>query len=157
MPARSSRPASARNNGQAIDFNDLVSTNGHVTITNEATGLIQAADADAIRAGVNATINNYGTIKSLNGTPTSTGNDGHRFPGQHRRHRQQRRRHHTAALIIEGARHGITGDNPVTVNNYGKITGNSGSGINLDTAEPSTTTIDQSRHHHRHRRITRRR
>ena len=64
------------NNGQAIDFNDLVSANGHVTITNEATGLIQAADADAIGPGSNATVNNYGTIKSLNGTPTSTGNDG---------------------------------------------------------------------------------
>jgi hypothetical protein len=64
------------NNGQAIDFNDLASPLGSVTITNEATGLIQAADADAVRPGTNATINNYGQIVALNGTPTSTGNDG---------------------------------------------------------------------------------
>ncbi|AMN43158.1 beta strand repeat-containing protein [Rhodoplanes sp. Z2-YC6860] len=128
------------NNGQAIDFNDLVSTNGKVTITNEATGLIQAADADAIRAGTNATINNFGTIKSLNGTPTSTGNDAIDFQANTGGTVNNGDATHTAALI-SGARHGITGDNPVTVNNYGEIIGNSGSGINLDTVKTTTTTV----------------
>jgi Ca2+-binding RTX toxin-like protein len=128
------------NNGQAIDFNDLVSTNGHVTITNEATGLIQAADADAVRAGTNATVNNLGTIKSLNGTPTSTGNDGLDFQGNTGDIVNNGDVTHTAALI-SGARHGITGDNPVTVTNYGEIIGNSGSGINLDTISTTTTSI----------------
>ena len=45
-------------------------------INNSATGVIQAADADAIRPGTNATINNHGQIVSHNGTATSTGNDG---------------------------------------------------------------------------------
>ena len=81
------------NNGQAIDFNDLTSPLGHITITNQATGLLQAADADAIRTGTNATINNHGQIVALNGTPTSTGKR-HRFPEQHRRHSQQLRRRH---------------------------------------------------------------
>ena len=129
------------NNGQAIDFNDLDSVNGHVTITNEVTGLIQAADADAVRAGTNATVNNFGTIKSLNGTPTSTGNDGLDFQGNTGDTVNNGDATHTAALI-SGARHGITGDNPVTVTNYGEILGNSGSGINLDTASTTTTTIE---------------
>ena len=129
------------NNGQAIDFNDLVSANGHVTITNEATGLIQAADADAVRGGTNATVNNFGTIMSLNGTPTSTGNDALDFQGNTGDVVNNGDATHTAALI-SGARHGITGDNPVTVTNYGEILGNSGSGINLDTASTTTTTVE---------------
>jgi autotransporter-associated beta strand protein len=128
------------NNGQAIDFNDLVSTNGSVTITNEATGLIQAADADAVRAGANATVNNLGAILSLNGTPTSTGNDGLDFQGNKNGTINNGDATHTTALI-SGARHGITGDNPVTVTNFGAILGNSGSGINLDTAPTTMTTV----------------
>jgi Ca2+-binding RTX toxin-like protein len=127
------------NNGQAIDFNDLVSPLGHVTITNQATGVIQAADADAIRPGVNATINNYGKIISNNGTPTSTGNDGIDFQSN------------TGGTVnnftggsITGARHGITGDQTITVNNAGTITGQVGAGINMDTAGTTTTTVNNS-------------
>jgi len=127
------------NNGQAIDFNDLTSPLGHVTITNQATGLIQAADADAIRSGTNATINNYGQIVALNGTPTSTGNDGIDFQGN------------TGGIVnnfaggsITGARHGITGNEPITVNNEGTITGQSGAGINMDTAGTTTTIVNNS-------------
>jgi hypothetical protein len=127
------------NNGQAIDFNDLVSPLGHVTITNQATGLIQAADADAIRPGANATINNFGQILALNGTPTSTGNDGIDFQGN------------TGGILnnfaggsITGARHGITGNEPITVNNEGTITGQAGAGINMDTAGTTTTVVNNS-------------
>jgi hypothetical protein len=127
------------NNGQAIDFNDLTSPLGHVTITNQATGLIQAADADAIRPGTNATINNYGQIVALNGTPTSTGNDGIDFQGN------------TGGIVnnfaggsITGARHGITGNEPITVNNDGTITGQAGAGINMDTAGTTTTIVNNS-------------
>jgi hypothetical protein len=49
---------------QAIDFSDLT-TATHTTITNQSTGLIQAATGDAIEPGANATINNYGRIVSL--------------------------------------------------------------------------------------------
>jgi RTX calcium-binding nonapeptide repeat (4 copies) len=127
------------NNGQAIDFNDLTSPLGHVTITNQATGLLQAADADAIRTGTNATVNNYGQIVALNGTPTSTGNDGIDFQGN------------IGGIVnnfkggtITGARHGITGNESITVNNDGTITGHSGAGINMDTAGTTTTIVNNS-------------
>ncbi len=67
MPAPSNRPDPGANNGQAIDFADLVSTSGTIHLTNEATGLIKAADADAIRGGVNMVIDNFGRI--LGGKP----------------------------------------------------------------------------------------
>src|SRR5712671_1124372 len=127
------------NNGQAIDFNDLVSPLGHVTITNQATGIIQAADADAIRPGANATINNYGQIISHNGTPTSTGNDAIDFQSN-----AGGVVNNFAGGTIDGARHAITGDQPITVNNAGLIIGHSGSGINLDTAGTTTTTVNNS-------------
>jgi hypothetical protein len=44
-------------------------------INNAASGVIQAADADASRPGTNATINNRGRIISHNGSASSTGND----------------------------------------------------------------------------------
>ncbi len=124
------------NNGQALDFNDLVSTNGTVHLTNTATGLIQAADADAIRGGVNMVIDNSGKI--LGHTSGDTGNDGIDFQGNG----GGVVNNHNGGLI-EGARHGITGDQPVTVTNDagGSIIGDAGSGINLDTASTTTTTI----------------
>jgi uncharacterized protein with beta-barrel porin domain len=124
------------NNGQAIDFNDLVSPLGTVTITNRATGLISAADADAIRAGNNSTVNNYGTIVANNGTPTSTGNDGIDFQGN------SGTVNNFMGGSITGARHGITGTQPITVYNAGTITGLDGSGINLDSGPTTTTSIE---------------
>jgi len=124
-------------NGQAIDFKDLVSTNGIVHLTNEATGLIQAADADAIRGGVNMVIDNYGHILG-HASPGDTGNDAIDFQGN-----SGGAVHNYAGGVIDGARHGITGDDPVTVTNDagGSIIGEAGSGINLDTASTTTTTI----------------
>jgi outer membrane autotransporter protein len=124
------------NNGQAIDFNDLVSPLATVTITNRATGLISAADADAIRAGNNSTVNNYGTIVANNGTPTSTGNDGIDFQGN------SGTVNNFVGGSITGARHGITGTQPITVYNAGTITGLDGSGINLDTGPTTITSIE---------------
>jgi hypothetical protein len=126
-------------NGQAIDFNDLVSTSGTVTITNEATGVISAADADAVRPGTNATVNNHGTIVSFNGTPTSTGNDGIDFQSD-----SGGSINNFAGGSIIGARHGITGNDPITVDNAGTITGEDGSGINMDTAPTTVTTVDNT-------------
>ncbi|MBR0697046.1 calcium-binding protein [Bradyrhizobium lablabi] len=124
-------------NGQAIDFADLVSATGTVHLTNGSTGLIQAADADAIRGGVNMVIDNSGRILS-HSAPGSTGNDGIDFQGN----AGGVVNNHDGGLI-EGARHGITGDQPVTVTNDlgGSIIGDAGAGINLDTASTSTTTI----------------
>jgi RTX calcium-binding nonapeptide repeat (4 copies) len=117
--------------GQAIDFNALASPLGQVTITNQATGIISAAAADAVRPGTNATIDNHGEIVSL-----GAGNDGIDFQA------------HTGGVInnfaggsITGARHGITGDNPITLTNHGTVTGQLGSGINMDTASDSTVFV----------------
>lgn len=122
--------------GQALDLTDLTSPGDAGTITNEATGVIEAADADAIRPGANAVVNNYGEILSQNATSASSGNDGIDFqsnPGGTVNNYQ--------GGTITGARHGITGKDPVTVVNAGTITGSLGSGINLDTAATTTTEV----------------
>jgi len=130
--------ATGSNNGQAIDFNDLVSTTGTVHLTNEATGVIKAADADAIRGGVNMLIDNYGHIFGK-ASPGDTGNDGIDFQGN-----GGGVVHNYAGGVIEGARHGITGDDAVTVTNDagGSIVGDAGSGINLDTTAGTTTIVN---------------
>lgn len=124
-------------NGQAVDFNDLSSALGHVTIANEVGGLIQAADADAIRPGTNATINNYGHI--FGNTAGADGNDGVDFQDDNTGGVV----HNFAGGVIEGTRHGITGGNPIEVTNAAgaSIIGDGGSGINLDTASDTTTMI----------------
>jgi uncharacterized protein with beta-barrel porin domain len=128
------------NNGQAIDFNDLVAPTGTVTITNETGGVISAADADAVRSGNHSTINNHGTIQSFNGTPTSTGNDGIDFQSGN-----SGTVNNFAGGAIIGARHGITGDLAQVVNNDGVITGQAGSGINIDSVS-GTTIVNNTSH-----------
>ncbi|HEY4273921.1 MAG TPA: hypothetical protein VGM68_00425, partial [Rhizomicrobium sp.] len=122
--------------GQSIDFSDLVSANGSVHITNEATGLLQSADADGVKAGNNSVLDNYGKIIGGNisaATGTDSGNDGVDFGAN-------------AGTVnnyqggdITGARHGITGKSNLIVNNSGAITGQDGGGINLDTTSGITT------------------
>ena len=56
---------------RAIDFGLNVSGNATTYLDNGATGIIQSADADALRPGVGATIDNYGIIRaSVSGTNT---------------------------------------------------------------------------------------
>ncbi|MBP0617432.1 autotransporter outer membrane beta-barrel domain-containing protein [Jiella mangrovi] len=111
--------------GQAIDLNNLESPSIGATIINRETGVITAADADAIRPGTNGTVYNSGTI--YGGTASDEGNDGIDFQDD------------TGGVVtntstgtITGTRHGITGDEAVTVYNDGTITGLAGSGINID-------------------------
>ncbi|MEH2513014.1 Ca2+-binding RTX toxin-like protein [Nitrobacteraceae bacterium AZCC 1564] len=127
------------NAGQALDLDDVSSSNAHTIITNNASGVIQAADADAIRGGTNATINNYGQIISHNGSSASDGNDAIDFQA-----RSGGVVNNYEGGLIDGARHGITGDAPITVNNNGTITGENGSGINLDSAADTTTVVINS-------------
>src|SRR5262249_42102478 len=95
---------------------------------------------DAVRPGTNATVNNFGTIQSLNGTATSTGNDGIDFQSNTNGTVNNGDAGHTTALI-SGARHGITGDFAISVDNYGTIVGHLGSGLNMDTPALSTTDV----------------
>lgn len=127
---------SGSSNGQAIDFTDLVSTSGTIHLTNQATGVIKAADADAIRGGVNMVIDNYGKV--FGGNASGDTNDGIDFQGN-----AGGVVHNHAGATIEGTRHGITGDAPIAISNDagGSIIGDAGSGINMDTASTTTTTI----------------
>jgi autotransporter passenger strand-loop-strand repeat protein len=128
------------NAGQALDLDDVASAGVVTVINNSATGMIQAADADAIRPGTNATINNYGQIISHNGSASSTGNDAIDFQSVN----SGGVVNNFAGGVIDGARHGITGDQPITVDNAGTISGEAGSGINLDTAGATTTVVNNA-------------
>lgn len=125
------------NAGQALDLDDVNSSGVQTVITNAATGVISAADADAIRPGANATINNYGQIVSHNASAASSGNDAIDFQSVNTGGVVN----NFAGGLIDGARHGITGDQPITVNNDGTITGEAGAGINMDTAATTTTSV----------------
>ncbi|OAF04262.1 hypothetical protein AYJ54_24445 [Bradyrhizobium centrolobii] len=125
------------NAGQALDLDDINSSGVHTVINNAATGMISAADADAIRPGANATINNYGQIVSHNGSASSTGNDAIDFQSVNTGGIVN----NFAGGVIDGARHGITGDQPITVTNDGTITGEAGSGINMDSSANTTTVV----------------
>jgi len=108
--------------GQAIDF-DALETASSVTITNQAGGVITSTDADAVRPGGNAVVDNAGTIYA-GGANGATKNDGIDFQS------------HSGTVnnsgTISGARHGITSDTGVTVSNTGSITGRDGSGVGSD-------------------------
>ena len=125
------------NAGQALDLDDINSAGVHTVINNSATGVISAADADSVRAGANATINNYGQIVSHNASAASSGNDAIDFQSVNTGGVVN----NFAGGVIDGARHGITGDQPITVTNDGTIIGRSGSGINMDSAANTTTTV----------------
>nr|WP_298794031.1 Hint domain-containing protein [uncultured Acetobacter sp.] len=110
--------------GQAIDF-DSLATASSITITNTATGVIESTDADAVRPGENAVINNAGTIYAA-GANGATKNDGIDFQD------------HSGTVnnsgTISAARHGITSSTDVVVLNEagGEITGRDGSGVGSD-------------------------
>ncbi|MCA1998841.1 MAG: 5'-nucleotidase C-terminal domain-containing protein, partial [Hyphomicrobiales bacterium] len=129
---------SGTRSGQAIDLNSLTAPTIATTIVNASSGVIGAANADAIRTGINATVENSGVIVALNGSGGSN-SDAIDF---------QDNGTGTVTNLdlgsITGARHGITGGQAILVQNLGAgatITGQRGSGINLDTAADSLTTI----------------
>lgn len=121
--------------GQALDFRAIAAASGvTLTITNRATGVIESLTDDAVRPGRNATINNFGIIRSFgantsggaNGTADGIdagGNIGVVVTNQN-------------GGLISGARHGITADTDITVVNLagGTITGRNGSGVGSDGA-----------------------
>ncbi|ABR88663.1 autotransporter [Janthinobacterium sp. Marseille] len=129
--------------GQAIDSRGITSSSGSLITNGSATntGATIRADADdAIRAGANTTIKNYGTIISNGIVNTKcpdylgsacdsaiSASDAIDIGGN------------TGVVIenygtISGPRHGITADNGVTVTNQrgGQIIGRNGSGVGSD-------------------------
>ncbi|MFT4268858.1 MAG: autotransporter outer membrane beta-barrel domain-containing protein [Xenophilus sp.] len=129
----SSTGTTSDTSGQAVDFDN---TSGSVTVSITNYGTISAADSDAVRPGANATVYNYGTIVagSVDG---DTGNDGIDFQSQ-----TGGTVYNGVGATITGARHGITGDNAITVYNAGTITGLLGSGINIDSTSGTTTVVN---------------
>ncbi|MDR6662364.1 uncharacterized protein YhjY with autotransporter beta-barrel domain [Tardiphaga robiniae] len=112
--------------GQAIDVRGMTGA-ASMTIFNRATGVIEALTDDAIRTGQTTVVENYGIIRSF-GTNTSSGSaDGIDAGGNTGAVINNR-----AGGLISGARHGITADTDITVNNYGTITGRNGSGVGTD-------------------------
>lgn len=111
-------------NGQVLDFNSNTSSTGTVTINNY--GTMSAADADAIRPGNGATINNWGSIQG--NSTGDTGNDGIDY--QDTGNTGTVNNYSTGS--ITGARHGITAKEAITVYNAGLIEGKAGSGLNID-------------------------
>lgn len=123
------------NNGQGIDFNAV--TGGTITITNFATGIIQAADSDAIRPGNGGVVNNYGQIIG-NNYQTNSGADGIDYQTS-----KSGTVYNYAGGIISGGRHGINISydstknaitDAITVYNWGSITGRNGSGVGSDVS-----------------------
>ncbi|MET0877228.1 MAG: hypothetical protein ABWY14_08825, partial [Tardiphaga sp.] len=114
--------------GQALDFDAISSTTGHVNITNFATGIIRSTANDAIRPGQGAVVTNYGLIISEGAVGAS--NDGIDWQG------------HSGTVLnkaggtISGFRHGITTDVDVNVVNESGavILGRNGSGVGSDGA-----------------------
>jgi len=113
--------------GQALDFDAVTSApDGLIQIDNLAGGIIQSTDADALRPGQGAIINNYGTIYA--GKVDNLSSDAVDL------------QNHSATInnyaggLISGARHGITTDQDLSVFNEagGTIIGRNGSGIGSD-------------------------
>jgi VCBS repeat-containing protein/autotransporter-associated beta strand protein len=123
--------------GQALDLNDITATTlGQVIVDNQATGVLESGDADAVRGSAYTIFNNHGLIQSHNGAVDSSGNDAIDFQAN------------VGGVVnnfsdghIIGARHGITGDEAVTIDNAGEITGQLGAGVNLDTLASVTATL----------------
>ena len=124
---------------QAVDFNGVTGAN---TINNYTGALLKALNADAVRPGLNGTVNNAGTILSVNSFANS-GNDG--IDAQNNNGVVI---NNQAGGLIEGARHGITGGPKAagtafttTVTNAAGATirGDDGSGINLDGFDRNQT------------------
>ncbi|MBN9220879.1 MAG: autotransporter domain-containing protein [Mesorhizobium sp.] len=115
--------------GQAIDLNNVATSGATIKIINRATGLIETADADAIRPGANGVVENYGQIIGKSPDPNSS-SDGIDFQDTN-----AGTVNNYGNGLISGARHGITGKQTLSVYNdvNATIIGNNGSGINYDT------------------------
>ena len=122
-------------NGQALDFDSNNSASSHIVINNFAGGSISASDSDAIRPGINATINNYGSITAGNASDVLGGNHSSNdaIDFQTTTNVGGVVNNYTGGSSITGARAGITGKVTAQIYNEGTITGQDGAGLNFDT------------------------
>ncbi|RKE74060.1 autotransporter outer membrane beta-barrel domain-containing protein [Pseudorhodoplanes sinuspersici] len=119
--------------GQALDWRDLNSASATVHIINRATGLITAADNDAVRPGQNAVIENAGRIIAYGQTLSSSAG-GVRFSGDAIDFGVNSGTiYNYAGGLISGAKSGTSSDvgGDITVYNYAGATiiGRNGAGV----------------------------
>ncbi|CAO3378139.1 autotransporter outer membrane beta-barrel domain-containing protein [Azospirillum argentinense] len=124
-------PASAVQ-GQALDLRTMNTAGVPLSVINRATGVIEALNDDALRPGLNATIDNAGIIRSF-GANTSGGANG-TADAIDAGGRTGVTVTNRSGGLISGARHGITADTDITVVNEagGTIIGRNGSGVGSD-------------------------
>jgi uncharacterized protein with beta-barrel porin domain len=134
---------SGKEAGQALDLKDITGSTGNVLINGSVDNrdaLIRADGDDALRAGSNTTITNYGTIISTSAVntkcPDYLGAACDKAPSASDAIDLGK---NTGVIInnygtISGPRHAITADVDVVVNNYedGQIIGRNGSGVGSD-------------------------
>ncbi|WP_225205540.1 beta strand repeat-containing protein [Novosphingobium huizhouense] len=120
--------------GQGVDLGSLNARFfGQVQVNNQ--GSITGADNDGLRVGNNTIINNYGSITG--NSLGATGADGIDLQSA-----SGVEVWNYAGATIDGARHGVTGKLPFGYfGNAGTITAHGGSGLNMDTAGDTVTTI----------------
>lgn len=121
--------------GQAIDLGGIASQNAIITINNSETGLITAADDDAIQGASGMDVTNYGRIISnyAAGTADTQNNSGIKIDGEGLAGGMSATITNMAGGLISGAYHGIKASGPedfLDVRNYGTIEGRNGSGVN---------------------------
>ncbi|WP_188261945.1 autotransporter outer membrane beta-barrel domain-containing protein [Azospirillum tabaci] len=124
-------PASAVQ-GQALDLRTMNTAGVPLIVINRASGVIEALNDDALRPGLNATIDNAGIIRS-SGANTSGGANG-TADAIDAGGRTGVTVTNRSGGLISGARHGITADTDITVINEagGTIVGRNGSGVGSD-------------------------
>ncbi|WP_454916476.1 autotransporter domain-containing protein [Xanthobacter sediminis] len=121
--------------GQAIDLGDIASKNAIIAINNYETGVISAANDDAIQGASGMEVFNYGLIASYYaaGTADTQNNSAIKIDGADIVGGM------TATIVnddsgtISGAYHGIKAsgaEDVLNVFNYGRIEGRNGSGVN---------------------------
>lgn len=117
-----------RAEGRVIDLGDAVEAGASAVINNLAGGRIEQTGnggTDLIRPGAGTTINNWGTIVA---------EQGHAGGGDlidYQENAGGTVNNHAGGLL-EGARHAVTGDRSVTVENHGTMIGRNGSAVNID-------------------------
>lgn len=114
--------------GRTIDFRSFDNNGANAVINNLAGGLIQkigSDDADVIRPGAGATVNNRGTITS--GAGFAGGGDAIDFQSD-----AGGTVNNFAGGLIEGSKHAVTGEHGIRVVNDGTMIGRNGSAVNID-------------------------
>ncbi|MDQ0504027.1 autotransporter domain-containing protein [Xanthobacter agilis] len=121
--------------GQAIDLGGIATKDTIITINNDETGLITAADDDAIQGANGMEVYNSGTIRSsyAAGTADTQNNSAIKIDGEEVAGGMRAVIVNEATGTISGAYHGIKAsgsEDVVEVVNYGMIEGRNGSGVN---------------------------